>query len=30
MVCHEEESVWIRKDGTKFFANISITALIKS
>src|ERR1035437_3676164 len=25
---HEEESIWIRKDGTKYFASISITALI--
>jgi PAS domain S-box-containing protein len=27
---HETESIWIRKDGTKFFANISLTALINS
>jgi len=27
---HEEESIWIRKDGTKYFASISITALINS
>jgi PAS domain S-box len=25
---HEEESLWIKKDGTKFFANITIAALI--
>jgi PAS domain S-box-containing protein len=27
---HEEESIWIKKDGTKIFVSISITALINS